>query len=273
MIPILSLRGKRKVTALEGEIEASPDCSADSVSIPDRSYISADIVLDQDCTASTIVIHRGITIEGEVVINPVATSHLYHPGDSDQNLSGDIVLNPSTFCVLTNGGAPGEMIGFIEVFPSSSARIVLPPPAKILSGDIVLNPFSSAQVTRGEAGKGLSVEEQKINLIPFERKVELFQDGNNRRIVFEQSIGESMRYAVNWSEILEDDKIQDSAWVSYPNSGVLITDELKTKKETSFLISGGQPGHLYMLTNSIITESGDVHEVTIALYIKTRYLH
>jgi hypothetical protein len=61
-------------------------------------------------------------------------------------------------------------------------------------------------------------------------------------------------YSVNWSEWLEGDAVETSAW-DVPEGLTLVTESLEGARAT-VRVSGGSAGKVYTLRNTITTKAG-----------------
>ena len=74
---------------------------------------------------------------------------------------------------------------------------------------------------------------------------------------FEQGFRDVLDYEVDWSDRLVDgDTITES--LIKADAGITLFNETYTANTTGFWVSGGTPGYLYRVVNTIFTQGGRI---------------
>lgn len=84
--------------------------------------------------------------------------------------------------------------------------------------------------------------------------------------------GAELDFAFDWAPWLGDAEIVASAWAVTPDlpGGVTATSPGMTPRRTQALLSGGEPGRIYHVTNRVTLADGRRDERTLTVRVETR---
>ena len=85
--------------------------------------------------------------------------------------------------------------------------------------------------------------------------------------------GASLDYGVDWgSEYLSNDVIATSGWAVEPVEvgGLLIASQANDLLRSTVSLSGGVAGHLYRLTNTVVTTGGRTDSRSFTIRVEKR---
>lgn len=87
----------------------------------------------------------------------------------------------------------------------------------------------------------------------------------------DKATGETVDYAIDWSDRLGSDTISSSSWsISGPDTSLSVSIDSTSGDITSARITGGTFGKTYKVKNTIITTAGQTFDQTVLLEVSVR---
>lgn len=83
----------------------------------------------------------------------------------------------------------------------------------------------------------------------------------------------TLDYGIDWGEgyLQEGESLSASSWSIFPGSGLTIDSEPPFgASQATVFVTGGTVGHIYQLTNRIVTDQGRTDERSLTIRIKNR---
>jgi hypothetical protein len=88
-----------------------------------------------------------------------------------------------------------------------------------------------------------------------------------------KSPASQLDYTIDWNAgYLETDRVTASTWSLTPVelNGLRIESEIQTDLRTTVMLSGGVPGHFYIITNTVSLTGGRTDSRSITLRVEQR---
>lgn len=83
----------------------------------------------------------------------------------------------------------------------------------------------------------------------------------------------TLDYGIDWGAgyLQDGESLSESSWSIFPSGGLAIDSEPPVSStQATVFVTGGTVGHIYQLTNRIVTDQGRTDERSLTIRIKDR---